>query len=197
MELKAREKGLMIATLIAIVVYGVWEFGGIGESFDEATDSGSDVESLQAEFESKLNLIAAAPGVYREFNELVGSEEARPLDEDGKPVRADLAFQGEIATMCQLLNFNNPDLKLDVEDIEGVGDYQLALVTIQIREGTYPRIAELLKGLERRGLVIREADLKATIDSDNMSAKLTVGKIIEYTWETPARRRAARAAKRT
>jgi hypothetical protein len=71
-----------------------------------------------------------------------------------------------------------------------VEDYQMVFAFIRIDEGDLPRLSNLLKDFERRGLIIRELELTGYRDSARVSASIGVGQIVEtFFQDTPARRR--------
>jgi hypothetical protein len=191
--MKKSEMILGTVTGVAAVVFVAFQFGGLGERIDSMTSSSGastdQVAQLEVEYTSMVDRLLDAPKIYRDFALLTGKEGGlgEEMSADGRP---DLVFQENVARWCVEAGFQQPNVTKSIEDIEGVEDYQMVFAFIRIDEGDLPRLSNLLKDFERRGLIIRELELTGYRDSARVSASIGVGQIVEtFFQDTPARRR--------
>lgn len=181
--MQKREKILLglsvaaVATYVAVTVVAPppseEDFGG--GAADVGVVSAEALQAAQARFDRLERQIRSAPDIYREYYQLVGPEGSSTSE----GARADLEFQRAVAAMCENAGFPRPDISKDVERIRDVDDYLLVLISVDLRDGDLTRVSELLKVFERSGLIIWSVDLAARRDSDQISAKITVGRLVE------------------
>jgi hypothetical protein len=186
-----RERMLAIATATAIVVYMGWEFGGISEAFDDMTAEGSTPAARIDLYEEEAELLNRAPKVNQEYQRLVGGSPLAEANSEG--LTPDLAASNDIAKWCQSVGFARPELQTSVADLPDTDDFQIVMVTIQIKEGNYLKFAQLMKLLEQKGLILYDVELVAARDSTAMAARLTVGQPVrtfDYTTRKWRNRRA-------
>jgi hypothetical protein len=170
--MKPREKVLLVLTAVALVVFIGWRMGG--EAIFESVASGSDeVVSLEREFEDNLEAFEEMYVIERDFAQV--GEFPRGSEGDLKPA---LAFTQQVSEMCRDLGFEFPPIRPEVEEIEGVEDYELVNVAIRT-EGTFQDTIKLLKTFHKNGLIFRDVDLQGTRDKDIVTARVTVARIAQ------------------
>lgn len=198
-----REKILAALTGAAIVIGGGYMLIGGGDQGATTTGGGvsvsaNDLERAQRDFESMIEQVRHAPEVRRQFLELVGQDTSHSLGAERFAQRPDLAFPTQVAEWAAQVGFRAPRIGNRTEDIHRPGtrdlieQYQLIIVTVDIAEGDLPRIAELLKVFEQRGLIIQEVRMNGYLDSSRVSASITVARLVESFHETRERARLRR-----
>lgn len=174
--MKKSEKILAGAT--AAVLVGYTAFLAIGGEEGGVSVDGSTLEVQRDRFREMAEQVANAENIYREYFRLVGSQSAsNPLDDPASTGRPDLDFQRLVAGLSERSGFPRPNISTTTQEIRDVTDYVMVLVTVDIREGDLPRLAQLMKVFEQNGLIITEAELRGTRDRPDMSARITVGRL--------------------
>lgn len=171
-NLKPREKFLFIVTVLAIVGYAAWMFG-LEEAFESITSGSSDVSSMEKRFEDDLEALEDLYVIERDFAKV--GEFPKSDDENLRPA---LAFTQQVSQICADLGFDFPPIRPEVEEIEGVEDYELINVAIKT-EGNFSDTVKLLKTFEQNGLIFRDVDLQSSRDREIITARITVARIAE------------------
>jgi len=200
-----REKTLAMMTGAAAVGFIAWSLLGGGESDVAAGGTGrvsaTDLDNAKQQYVEVIDQIRVAPDIRRQFLELVGQNTANTLGaEDGaQRERADIEFQNQVVEWAQTIGFSTPNVGAMTEDIyrpgggrEMIEQYQLVVVQISIRDGDLPRLAELLKVFEQRGLIIQRVRMDGQLDSRRVSAEITVARLVEAFFPTRERDRLRR-----
>jgi hypothetical protein len=173
-----RERILMIST---VVIIGGW----IGLSFVDLEGSGPEVDGVaveaeRARFTDMAEEVSNAESIYRRYYDLVGPEAETGGEASADAIqRPDLDFQRAVTSLCDKAGFPRPNIRTIVEEIQDVDDYVLILVEVDLREGDLDRVSELMKSFDRNGLILTQLDLRASRDSPDLGAKITVGKLAE------------------
>ncbi|MDK2971027.1 MAG: hypothetical protein PWP23_782 [Candidatus Sumerlaeota bacterium] len=202
-----RERTLMLGSIAALAVFGYFQFSGSDDDI-YVSEGGSgffgvsreEVEMARENYESTVEVVVESPRTVQEFARLTGDDSLRSFKDKEEGAgsgnnRPDLEFQKDVADWCREVGFPSPDVSKKVEDIRTkdnklVMDYQLVIVTINIRDGDLPRIAQLLKVFEQRGLIIQELDMSAPNDSEELSAMIVVARLVDYFYPTRDQKRA-------
>ncbi len=178
-NMKPREKVLLVATIVAVIIFAAWQFGLEGVISNVAAGD-TDLERLEEEFEDNIERLEDIYLIERDFRR-IGEF---PVDEEGD-IRPDVAFTLYVAEICRENGFDFPPLKPEREDIEGVENYELINVAVRI-EGTYDDTVRLLKTFEENSLIFREVAMTYTRDSPRVITRVTVSRI------APVQQRASR-----
>ncbi|MCB2154242.1 hypothetical protein KQI84_05100 [bacterium] len=182
-----REKVLMIATIVAILVYVGWQFGGVSDLFDQTAPTSAEVEDLENEWNQRKSELIDAPRVTIEYRDMIG-EEREDVGPNGERLRPDLRFQQEVASWARKHGFPSPNISKDIEDIRDVEEYQLVLVTLDFREASFRQVADLMKEFDQRGLIFEEVELRSSRRAGTLGGRITVARLVEAFYQTRRRR---------
>jgi hypothetical protein len=202
--MKQSEKVLMGITIVTVAGYLLYT--AFGDSESPGSGGGffgvpsAEVEQARRAYERTVASVAESPRIVRQFTQLAGEDAMRSLKgentRDLTQSRPDLEFTSAVADWCREAGFPAPDVSKRIQDIRTrrgnqlVLDYQLVVVTINIREGDLTRISQLLKTFEQKGLIIQEVDLAAARDSNRLSAMIVVAKLVDYFYPTREQKQA-------
>lgn len=172
--MNAREKKLMYATIAAVGIFGVWQFG-VADAVEGGDTASSGIPRLEREFHDNLRALEDMYVVERDFR-LVA---VPPGDERSQGFTPALAFQQEVFDIANSLGFSFPDrLAAEMENIDGVDEYVLLSVALRT-DGTYEDVVNLLKRFEQEGMIFRDLELTSTRDRDPVGVRVTVARITE------------------
>lgn len=171
-NLKPGERRLVMIAGAAVALFAAVQLLGGGDSAAADEAAVADVEALQAQFDDYRSQLERASDIVAEYNQL----EAR-LPRSTEDRRPDLAFSDQLAQLCTDAGFPYPSIDpTRITSIEDVDDYELLSANLKI-ENTSADVAKLLRILHNNGLIIREMELRGTLDNDFVRARITVSRI--------------------
>ncbi len=170
-NLKPNERRLVLAAGAAVAIFALVQVLGGGSTEGEEV-AVADVDALQARFEDYRSQLERAADIVAEYNQL----EAR-LPRSTEDRRPDLAFSDQLAQLCTDSGFPYPSIDpTRITSIEDVDDYELLSANLKL-ESKSADIARLLRVLHNNGLIIREMELRGTLDNDFVKARVNVSRI--------------------
>lgn len=176
MALSKKDQRTLTITLVILLGYVVWAFGiePVWNSYQDVNDK-LDRELVK----------------YRENQEMLA--EAESIDEGYKRVEAQFpkddperdpsqVFNEEVVDMVDEIigvipNFAPPN----TAEIKGASGYEFLLLPITIDEVKLDKVADLLKGFEKKGYLIQTATITRDTDlnKDDLSMELNLGRIVK------------------
>lgn len=190
-NMKPREKLLFALTVAAALIFAVWKLFLEEDNGVPAvgTGGGGDVAVLENRFYQNLRALEEIYLIESEFS-AIGELPTTDEERAGGQLRPLTAFQQQVAAMARENDFPNPSIRTDREDIQGVEDYELINVGINV-EGPFDRCMNLLKTFESAGLMMRELTVRASRDRDHLRVDVVVSRIAERQ-QTPGANRLRR-----
>ncbi len=182
-NLKPNEKRLVLVAIAAVVLFTVFQLvGGEGTAMEDEVAL-ADVDALQAQFEDYRSQLERASEIVAEYDQL----EAR-LPRSTEDRRPDLAFSDQLAQLCTDAGFPYPSIDpTRITSIPDVDDYELLSANLKI-ENTSKDVSRLLRVLHNNGLIIRELEMRGTLDNDFVKARINVSRIAPVPDQANSRR---------
>lgn len=171
MKLSKREKTLFIATVVAVLL-GVLSQTPLLQTAQALKTSQSDVDSAIKTFKNDQERLAAGADIIKQYKEI---EDQFPQLKQGQ--KAEYQFSEDVDRLCKSLDFKYPTIDPpERQDIPDVEEYQF--ITVNVRtSGKFSSVSKLLKGFAEKKLIIKEVNLKHTIDNDNVHIIVRVARI--------------------
>jgi len=170
--MKKRERILMIITIIAVALGGLY-YAGLGDWFDSLSSRQEELALAQEDYVRSIETLNRSAKIYREFENfgkglLMGGDST---------LRPELRFTQEINTICRSLGINEPRLDpAQREEIKGVDDYEFLTSKVTV-EADLDKVVQFLKAFEARRLLFLEVDIRSTRDSPVLRSTVTVARI--------------------
>lgn len=188
MTLSKRERNILYVT-VAVIAGTVLYLWGIEPLYTAYVERESELESARATFQKNIELLQQAKSIEEGYRRI---EAQFPKEEPGKDPEHSFSEDVDAAAEALLPGERRIIEPVQHEEIKGVTEYEFLTLTLTIT-GDLPKIAQLLKGFDQKGFLIKSIVLTHSrgVDSPELQLQVTLARIVkvEAQPETLSRRR--------
>ncbi|AXA36419.1 MAG: hypothetical protein D6691_07300 [Candidatus Hydrogenedentota bacterium] len=191
MTLSKRERSILYVT-IAVVVGAVLWTQAIAPLYDQYVMLQEELERERATFNKNVEILKNAKNIELGYRRI---EAQFPKEEPGKIPEHAFSEDVDAAAEALLPGERRTIEPVQHEEIKGVNEYEFLTLAMNIT-GELPKLAQLLKGFDQKGFLIKSIVLTHSkgIDNPELQLNVTLARIvkIEETEQTGPRRPGSR-----
>jgi hypothetical protein len=180
MALSNREQKILYITVALVGAVVLW--WGVAPIWDSYTELRADLEAEKRTFDNNKAVLQRTEQIEEEFRRV---EAQFPDVEEGRS--PDFAFSEDVAAAVEsiLPGERRPVIQpVQSEAIKNVTDYEFLNLTMTVT-GEYEKLAQLLKGFDQKGFLIKSITLDhSNPDKPELSLDITLARIVKLEEET-------------
>lgn len=185
--MKTREKMLLGGTVAVLAIFVVIRFGVLdlsGFSLEGLAATEEDLVLAREDYRETRDHLNREDAIVAEYQRKV--RERLQEEESRKDPRA--ALTEDVVDMCKEIGVElNRIEPAEVEEIEGVDDYEFITINVQYNKA-WPQVVELLKAFDANWFLIKELKIISPIDRRNMNVDIRLARVVRISEEEKARR---------